>query len=770
MTPLARIPSEHPHRVLAVVAVLTLVALAGIVGPVVGGPGLRIDPSLEKLVPDGETALRESLGDAGGVVVAVEGPADEDVFTRAGLARVARMEDRLLSLDGVRSVTSLLRAAPIRDAAPELADATASELLAAREAVLADPLYAGNLVSRDGRVAVLHVALDAASEVELLESGIDRDLPEAARQAAPEARVSVAGAPFLKAEVSRILSSELVTQVPIVLGIMLVVSFFAFRTWTGAWLPTGTIALALVWTLGVMAWLGLALNVVTSIIPPLILVVGFAYAVHVVAENQAIAREASGQGRDTARQTSRRALARVALPVSLTCGTTAAGFLSLGISPIDVIREFGALGAVGVAAAGAAALTFAPAVLALAPPTRPRRIEARERWVDRALRRVAEFDLRHRHAILATGLAVFVVSLVGTLRIEVDTRVVENFRADAPIRVDYERVNALLDGADVFRVKLEAPPGASLLEPGHLRTIAKLQDWLAAQPEIGGTTSIVDHLRAIHRAMRGPEAGLPESQELAAQLLWLGESDQIGRFIDARREQATVIVRSRATSSHAIASLVERVEGRVADLDGGLGASVSGGTIALTRAVDDVSRGQARSLAAAFAVIYAILALYFRSAALGLAALIPNALPVAVYFGTLGFAGIHLNNATALLGCVVLGIAVDDTLHLVVRHRQASARLRCAQAAASEALAKVGRPVTWTTIGLCLGLSVLTSSDLATQAQFGALGAFTLAVAWITDLILTPALCSMLPLPGRRARRRAGNTGTAARAPGPMRG
>lgn len=748
MNRLWRASSERPALVLGFVAALTLLALAGIVDPLTGAARLTIDPSFEKLLAendpgrDHQAAQSRRFGTSESVVVALE--PQGGALSLSGIELVGRVEERLLDFREIARITSIASTVHIEPGAGEIGAvpllervrANPASLPSLRAAALADPQRAGILVSPDGRLAALHVDLEPMSEQELVESNLDRRIETAVRRLAPDAEVWVAGAPFFKAEMSRILNGELATQVPLVLAIMLVFAGLAFRSSTHAWLPVATILLALVWTLGAMGWSGHALNLVTSIVPPLILVVGFAYAIHVVAETQAVSRTQPSVAR---------ALEKVAGPVILTGLTTAGAFLSLHVSAHEAIRQFGDYGAFGVAAALVASLTFTPAVLSLVKPRFPQRLEARERRLDRLFRKLAGFDLRHRTLLLTAACAVLAGSLVAATWIEVDTRTVENFHADSMIRRGYERLNEALDGADVFYVMIDGPERGSLLEPARLREIDRLQTWLDAQPEIGGTTSVVDRLRAGQRALGGISPLDPAAtRSLVAQLLWLADGDAIDSLLDARRQTTLVQVRSRATSSREIAALVSRIEAHVASLGESLSASVTGGTVLLARAVDDVSRDQARSMGLAFAIILGILAVAFRSLRLAFLALLPNVLPVAAYFGALGATGIPLNNATALLGCVVLGIAIDDTLHLVVRHRSHALRGEAPEQAASAALADVGRPVTWTTMALCLGLLVLTTSELVTQAQFGALGAATLLFAWAVDLTVTPALCSLL--------------------------
>jgi len=137
-----------------------------------------------------------------------------------------------------------------------------------------------------------------------------------------------------------------------------------------------------------------------------------------------------------------------------------------------------------------------------------------------------------------------------------------------------------------------------------------------------------------------------------------------------------------------------------------------------------------------------LLSALFTSFRVGLLALLPNIIPIFLYFGTLGFSGVPLSPTTSLIACIVLGIAVDDTLYYFARFNADAQRLASERKATVSALRTVIRPVTYSSVALVLGFLVLTASGLQNQVQFGALAAFTIAVAWLADLTFTPALAS----------------------------
>jgi len=284
----------------------------------------------------------------------------------------------------------------------------------------------------------------------------------------------------------------------------------------------------------------------------------------------------------------------------------------------------------------------------------------------------------------------------------------------------------------------------AFVHPDLLAQVEDLQEWLEGQPEIGATTSLVDHLKLLNRSVQGGDEhfALPESQVLAKQLLAFGGGSEVDRFVDSLYHTTKITARANIHDSASISRLLARIEEHVAALPLPMQIRITGGSVLLNQTVESIARGQLQSIFAALAVIYLILSLLFNSLRVGLVALLPNVLPIAIYFGALGWLGISLGPSTSLIACVVLGIAVDDTIHYMVRFNSEARRCASETRATAAALDRVFRPITFTTLALCLGFLVLTTSELRNQVEFGGLCAFTLGVAWLIDVTLTPALCA----------------------------
>jgi CRP-like cAMP-binding protein len=367
--------------------------------------------------------------------------------------------------------------------------------------------------------------------------------------------------------------------------------------------------------------------------------------------------------------------------------------------------------------------------------------------LDRAADGLASFSSDGRRQLIAVYFVVMAVALVGMTQIRVAIKFPGNMDPEHPVRVDWEQINARLGGASPLSVILETDLPEGILEPTNLAAIRSLQEWMEEQPDVGETASIVDFLMVLNRALHAGDPAhftVPESRRLASQLLLFGAGRQSQRLIDAPRETTLLLVNATVGDSDKITQLVDRIQVRLAELPSSVRATVTGSGALLYRAQDDVSRGQLISISAAFVFIYAILVVMFTSFRVGLLALFPNVLPILIYFGALGASGVTLNPSTSLVGCLALGIAVDDTIHFFVRFNAEARRLADEAKGARTALRALMRPVTFTSLGLCLGFLVLTSSELGSQVQFGLLSAFTIAVAWLVDVTLSPALCSGL--------------------------
>jgi predicted RND superfamily exporter protein len=384
----------------------------------------------------------------------------------------------------------------------------------------------------------------------------------------------------------------------------------------------------------------------------------------------------------------------------------------------------------------------------------PRPHATGEGRLERLAGRLVALDVRHSGWVLGAGAAVAALAVVGLTRIEVSTSFTGNLKPDHPLRESITAFDRNLDGASTMYVMLETGERDAFKRPENLGALRDLQVSIDELPNVGDTSSLADYLMVVNRAFHDgdPEHfAIPASESLVSQYLFFLWHDQLGSFVDSGFTSASILVRRPSYSSSEGSAMIETIESRFETLPDSIDASVTGQSPLIIRTIDEITRGQAVSLSGATLIILGILVLYFQSLRIGLLALIPNALPVLVYFGVLGLFGVTLNIITSLIACPVLGIAVDDTIHFLVRFQE-QLQFRANQREAAEAaLRLVVRPVTATTVALCAAFAVLMGSGLKHQVEFGVLATCMLAFAWLVDMTFTPALCARVGFARERA-------------------
>jgi predicted RND superfamily exporter protein len=699
------------------------------------------------------------------------------------LAAIARLTPRVEAVPGVASVLSLSTAPNISSVDGDLVIAPlfetppsdAAGLEAVRQKAFANPLYKGSLVNDAGDTTSLVIQLLDISEAEFTrispadagwlatvlelaepppaERAVDRQIQDlAAEELGPDVQTWLVGSAHIKAETTRTLIADLVKVIPLALLLITVVAGFSFRTVRGVLLPVSAIGIGVVWTLGVMAAIDPLLNLVTVSVPMLLLVIGFAYAVHVVSCYYHAAEEQPGSPRSVTQL----GLYNVVLPTLVTSLTTVAGFFSLVTHPLAAIRQFGLYGGIGVGFSGLAAITFVPAVLALLPVQKGR--GAREdaehgaephRPFDRLLAWLGEFDCRNANAIFVAVGALSLLSAFGIPRIDVNSTMVSNFPEDSSVRRAVEAVNRQLGGAGQINVVLDTDYPKGLTEPSILKQVEALQGWLEGQPGISGTTSILDYIKLLHQSFNENDPAqyrIPASRNLVTQLLFFGGSDDTKRFVDSQFQIGNVLVRTTALDSADLGVLVRRIEARLGELSEPLRGRVTGNLVLISKTNDEIAVGQAISVGSAFGTIFLIMAALFMSLRIGLIGMIPNVFPVLLYFGILGWTGVTLNVTTGLVASIVLGVSVDDTIHFFSNFNRFAREKASEIEGVKATLLHLGRPVTYASLALSAGFAVLALSDLRQQAEFGGLAAITLLAAAVADLTFNPALTSRVKI------------------------
>ncbi|MSR16118.1 MAG: hypothetical protein EXR86_16535 [Gammaproteobacteria bacterium] len=444
----------------------------------------------------------------------------------------------------------------------------AAGLDALRERLRQHPIYGESLVSRDGRATAILVFFEKIDTHDFVKRNVSEKLAEIAREEAG-VPVHVTGNPHIKAQLSRTIVSEFVVILPLVSVITALLCAVAFRSTRGVVVPLGALGMSLTWTLGAIGWVGTPLNLVSNIIPPLLITLGFAGAMHVMSEYYEALLHQTVNDRASNTAAIVRTLEEMGLAIFVNGMTTLLGFLSLCTSSVLAIRQFGFWSVVGVVAATLTSLIFIPALLVLlgAPSRLPRARTAGR--IDRFAEQLGEFDIRNRRGIYLTTFAMLAVACYGMSRIEVSSSFVGSFISTSPIRQTFDALNEKMGGLTSFYVVVESDENEAFSRPTNLRELASLQAWLEAQPEVGSTASLADGVMLLNRAVQENDPAafkIPDRAGEVKELLLFGGDELTDGFVDAKYRAANITVRSNVSGSAEIRALMQRLDVRLADL------------------------------------------------------------------------------------------------------------------------------------------------------------------------------------------------------------
>ena len=747
---------HYPRAIVAAVLILFMLALLQIYNPFTGELKVRIDPSEQALLGlnhDGwefYQLARRNFGSDETIMVAIDA---DDVFSPHTIDLVSRLTNRLARVSGVQEVVSLTNALTIReteygmDIAPIMTRVpeTAEEYEVLRREVMASPLIASTLISEGSDATAIIVNLEGTQDQEFF-AQVNTAVDLIIKEEAQGAHVWITGSSRIKHATIEIVLNDLISYPPLITLVMMVLLWLLLRNVIGVLVPLATVIISVVWTVATITLLGYSLNILTALVPPLLMILTLSYSMYIVSDFRLSMRTGKKGEAEIVE-----ILRKASLPVLLAGLTTAVGFSSLYLSELNAIREFGLFSVIGVVYATIVTLTLTPSLLVflqrrLKTEVEPQ-LEIKYTSFDRIIQRIAHFDAENRKAIFIIAGVVFIISIGGMTQLRVGTEHITNFKPDSDIRLAFEHANEKFNGINPFNIVVQSKYPTAFKEPANLRAIEDLQQWLEAQPEIGETTSLVNYIKFVNRSFNNNDPAfykIPENKRIIGQLLFFTESDDTKRLVDSSHRAMNIIVRAKVIDSDEVEGLIARVNERLLQLPEHMDARATGNPVLMNQAIQDIMWGQVESVFLSLIIVYGILVSLFLSFRIGLIAIIPNILPVVVYFGALGIMGISLNPSTSLIAPMILGVAIDDTIHYFTRFNSISRRHPDPKEATVMTLGVVGRPVTYTSLALCVGFLVLTTSDLRMQAQVGGMASFALFVAWLSDFFLTPALCSNL--------------------------
>ena len=641
----------------------------------------------------------------------------------------------------VEVVQSLYNAASVQQVENQTEILSVWETLNPIETATKDPFLRRAFVSEDGLRTVIRVRIERQREkVADLEPAI-RTLLKTLHAIPPpnDIIVQTTGVPHVRNEVVSMMLADNFTYAPLLTFLFLITICILFRSIYLGIAPLLGVLSAVLWSMGLLLGTGVIFNVLSILVPILALIIGVADGIHLVSRYRE--ELAHGQQQEEALA---EAIKHMFSACFLTTFTTAVGFLSLIVADTVVIRDFGLHSSVAVMTAFFAVMLVVPCYLSFVPAEKIPPLPPQHHRLYDAIHNICWI---HPQKVIFFVVFLCSLALLYGSNVRPNSHLLEMYHPDHPTHTAINEVDQHLSGIVPIFIFVESKEG-DLLEPERLSKMIQLEEELQAIPWVRWTYSLPAQIQYTHTLFTG-ENNPPKSKALIEQeLLILSFSDELPleQLTQNQHTQMRILALCQDAGGTAYIDLHKRLTEKAQELfpSDDVVVDVTGDGLMASIGINQLIRDLLYSIVIVIAVIFATLFLLLRDITLSLLSLLPNIIPLLFTLATLYFIGADLQTSNIVSFTVSVGLAVDDTIHFVVRYKQEKQQGVPHQEAIKKTFRGAGQAIIITSLLLVSGFGVLATSSLTTTYHFGLLSSVTLGAAILADLFLLPSAMNLL--------------------------
>jgi predicted RND superfamily exporter protein len=630
----------------------------------------------------------------------------------------------------------------VEDFIKDISNASSEYLANRKEIATSDPLVVDGFISRDGTTTMISARLtpkvndDSDKSMEIM-TLIDNILaPEIERTGY---KYWLNGGPPLNHAFVTIGMSDMIF-IPIILIASMILLFLLFRRISGALIPIGVVTFTFLTVLAIQVLLGYKLNNFTINLPVFIVAIGIADAVHVYTIWLLHKRE--GVDNILAVEQS---LKKNFLPIFLTSLTTTIGFATLTISEVIPVFTLGVATASGAILAFIISIIWMPSVLLLLK--KEYKVEHIKKIEKKKSMGYGSFIVKNDKKIALVTTVIFVFLTIGIFNVKIDSNTIRYFDKSVEIRQSAEFIMENITGPMAYEIIVDSQEPNGIKNPDFLKTVELFyKDFQTTYPDVKHLNSLMDTIKIFNKVVNNRDE-IPNNQNLIAQYLLLfslslPQGMEINDKMDIKEQKLRITARVNIVDTSTDLEMINYVSDWWGNTP--YRASVQGQTAMFAYMQKDVTNTLIYSLSLAIFLVSLIMLLIFKRFKILWVFILPNILPVILVIGLMGWIGITIDIGVAIAGAIIIGVAVDDTIHFLVKYFEARKEGLSMEDTFDEILRYAGKAILFTTIILSVAFSLFAFSAFTPNQNFGIVTAFALIIALVIDLLLLPALLSIV--------------------------
>ena len=771
--------TKNPIKIIVVMLLLSFAIISNL-------PKITIDTSTEGFLHDNDPALvhyeafKEQFGQDEKIMVVVHA---KDIFDLNFLKNLKKLHYELEnSVPHLNDITSLLNARNTRGADEQLIvedlfenfPTNAEELSAIKNLAVHSEMYTNLLFSEDLTYTTIILEPNAyetteggddlegfgeetsAEELEFLKDSSKSEMVNAAETIAKKFtaegfEVFIAGSLAVNDYNKRSVQKDMQKFVKLVLLMMMVFLFIVFRRISAVILPIFIVALSLLTTMGTMALVGTPITIPTQILPSFLLAVGIGAVVHLLAMFFKDLNENGDKHKAISYS-----LGHSGLAIIMTSLTTAAGLLSFSTAAIAPIADLGVFAAVGIMIALLNTLILLPALLAILPIKQAKeKDKEKSQKMDTILKAIADFSVSNAKAIVAFSTVIAIIWTYFAAQVEFKHDPLSWQPDNSPVKIATATVDRELKGSVTMEVIIDTKKENGLYNSDLLTKLDTVRQKAEAIQNdkyfVGKGWSVAEVLKEIHRALHNNEQkyyAITQNDALIPQEFLLFEnsgSDDLEDLVDSAFSKARITFKLPWMEAGEYTELGDELETLLREeLGDDVEIIITGMVPLFQRTLSAAMSSMATSYVVAFILIAIMMVILLGSVKIGLTSMIPNVLPIILTLGFMSMVNMPLDMFTMLVGAIVIGLSVDDTVHFFHNFSKYHHRGYSTKEALEQTMIGTGRALVATTIVLSLGFYVYMFASLTNLINFGILAGGAITIALISNIILGPALLTLI--------------------------
>ena len=566
-------------------------------------------------------------------------------------------------------------------------------------------------------------------------------------QEANNVEVHTSGMPYIRTFNAETIISEVSNFVYLAMFITAFIFFLFFRSFSATLIAIMVITIAVIWSFGTIGFFGYDITILTGLIPPLIIVIGFPNVIFLLNKFH---QEYAFHGNKI--KSISRIITKIGNATLLTNMTTALGFATFIFTNSTVMKQFGIVASINIFGVFLLSILLVPIVYSFRSNPKDKHLKHLDKkWTHGIVNWALKVTENNRPYIYFVSIIALVLSIVGVYRMEISGSIIDDMPKGAKFYKDIKYFEEQYEGVMPLEIMIDTKTKGGVYKSSTLKRIDRLGSFLEEEKGLSHPFSIVNLIKYSKQAFYNNNPKyyqLPNNQERSFILEYAKNSTtegntQLSSYVDStgRYARVTLMMKDVGTGQ------MDMIEGNLKDQVDRIFPSkkytvtLTGGALVFLEGTHYLVKNLMISLSLAVLLISFIMALMFRSPKMILISLLPNLLPLIITAGLMGFFGVPIKPSTILVFSIAFGISVDDTIHFLAKYRQELSTNNWAiKKSVMNALSETGKSMFYTSIVLFFGFLTFTLSSFGGTQALGGLVSVTLLIAMATNLLLLPAL------------------------------